>query len=128
MHGPKGTTQHGFLLLLWQRKQRAANAPQAKRQLVPSVAVIGRMPHLPIGETGVHIARSIGIGEQRIRHGVERLRQPTRQYLPRGPATRTDNSSLSIVLAVGFQRTGSNRGVPIGPPERVSWRTVSCPC
>src|SRR6266568_1174780 len=55
---------------------------------------------------------STGIGEQRIRHVVERLRQSTRQWLPSCAAHRADDSSLRVVLAVGFHRAGSNGGIP----------------
>src|SRR5215470_6446728 len=74
--------------------------------------MIGQMPHLSIGEPGIHVTRSCGIGEQGIRHVVEGLRQPTRQWLPGCAPNRADNSGLSIVLAVRFEWTGSNRGIP----------------
>ncbi len=96
------------------------NAPQTERQLVPGVAVIGRMPHLAIGETRVHMTRSTGIGEQRIRHGVEGLWQSTRQRLTSCAPHRADDSCLRVVLAVSFHRTGSDRGIPHFRMGRVS--------
>src|SRR5258708_37168751 len=70
------------------------------------------MPHLAIGEPGIDVTRSHGVGEQRIRHVVEGLRQSARQCLPSCAPDRADDHCLSVVLAVGFPWTRRNRGIP----------------
>src|SRR5216683_6629144 len=82
--------------------------------------MIGRMPHLSIAQPGIDMARSRRIGEQRIRHVIERLRQPARQWLPWCASYRPYDSSLRIPFAVSFQRAGSNRGIPHFWMSRVS--------
>jgi hypothetical protein len=73
-----------FDFLLGEQKQRATNASHIHRQLLPGVAMVGRMPYIAITQPSVDVARRIGISEQRVGHVVERLRQSARQRLPEG--------------------------------------------
>ena len=85
---------------LWEQQQRPVDASQLDWQAMPGLAVISRMPHFAIAQSGVDMTRSRRIGEQRVGHMIERLRQPSSQWLPKCPPNRTSNHSLSVVLAV----------------------------
>jgi transcription-repair coupling factor (superfamily II helicase) len=75
----------------------------------PRVALVAALPDLPVGEAGEQAPVCSG---ERVRHRVQRLRQPAGERAPLLAAAAAEDAGLWVATAVRGERPGAGAHVP----------------